>query len=114
MSTEIGSRATRDNSLAKSILGKVLLVGITYKFDQGELTEQQQFFGEVVSSHHTDGALLELMGQRDGEQYNLPPDTSAINPAAPGIYRLRATGEEVADPDLTVMYTIHRPAAAKG
>jgi hypothetical protein len=50
--------------------------------------------------------LLSLKGQRAGEQHNLPPDTRAIEIAAAGEYRLRATGELVIDPDYTAMFSI--------
>ena len=37
-------------------------------------------------------AALSLQGQRRDEQYNLPPDTRAIEIASPGEYRLRQQG----------------------
>jgi hypothetical protein len=77
---------------------------------EGKLIEQQQFFGTVVSADCRKGILLSLKGQRAGEKYNLPPDTRAIEIASAGEYRLRATGEVVADPDYTAMFSIAKQA----
>jgi hypothetical protein len=41
-----------------------------------------------------------------GEEFNLPPDTRAIEIASAGEYRLRTTGEVVMDPDFTAMFSI--------
>jgi hypothetical protein len=106
MSDDIYERPVWDETLAKDVVGKVVLVGLTYLEADGTLIEQQQFFGIVVSADSRKGILLSLRGQRAGEQDNLPPDTRAIEIASTGEYRLRATGEVVTDPDYTVMFSI--------
>lgn len=108
MSDNIDSREVWDASLAESLSGKCLLVGIAYVTEDGSLIEQQQFFGEVQSAHPRQGILLALRGRRAGEQYNLPPDTRSINLAAPGEYRLRSTGEVVVNPDYTVTFSLRK------
>jgi hypothetical protein len=45
----------------------------------------------------------------DRELYTLPPDLSSLSEAAPGAYRLRATGETVVDPDFTSTWEIRTP-----
>jgi hypothetical protein len=42
----------------------------------------------------------------DGEVSALAPNPGAFRDAKLGIYRLRSTGEEVVDPDLTTVWTI--------
>jgi hypothetical protein len=106
VSDDIDKRAVWDETVAESVVGKVLLVGLTYLEADGALIEQQQFFGTVVSADSRKGILLSLEGQRAGEQFKLPPDTRAIEIAAAGEYRLRATGELVIDPDYTAMFSI--------
>jgi hypothetical protein len=103
-------RPVWEPALAKAVRGKVLLVGITYLSAEGQLLEQQQFFGKVASANSKRGVLLSLLGTRAGEQYNLPPDTRSINPASPGVYRLRASGEEVVNPDFTVTFEVRKQA----
>jgi hypothetical protein len=112
MSDDIDERPVWDETLAKGVVGKVVLVGLTYLEADGRLIEQQQFFGTVVSADSRKGILLSLKGQRAGEQFNLPPDTRAIEIASRGEYRLRATGEVVIDPDYTVMFSIAKQADA--
>ena len=117
MDAEVGDsiddRPVWDESIAESVVGKVVLVGLRYLEADGGLIEQQQFFGTVVSADSRKGILLSLKGQRAGEQYNLPPDTRAIEIASSGEYRLRGTGEVVIDPDYTAMFSIARQADGK-
>ena len=110
MSDDIDERPVWDEAIAGSLVGKVMLAGLTYLEGDGELIEQQQFFGTVVSADSRRGILLSLKGQRAGEQFKLPPDTRAIETAAAGEYRLRATGEVVIDPDFTAMFSITKQA----
>lgn len=115
MDAEVGDsiddRPVWDESIAESVVGKVVLVGLTYLEADGTLIEQQQFFGTVVSADLRTGILLSLKGQRSGEQYTLPPDTRAIEISSSGEYRLRGTGEVVTDPDYTVMFSIQKQAS---
>jgi hypothetical protein len=110
MSDDIDERPVWDETIATDVVGKVVLVGLTYLEADGKLIEQQQFFGTVESADSRKGILLSLKGQRAGEQYNLPPDTRAIEIASAGEYRLRATGEVVTDPDYTAMFSIAKQA----
>jgi len=110
MSDNIDQRPVWDEILAEDVVGKVVLVGLTYLEADGSLIEQQKFFGTVLSADSRRGILLSLEGQRSGEQYNLPPDTRAIEIASSGEYRLRGTGEVVIDPDYTVMFSIAKQA----
>src|SRR5258708_37789095 len=93
LSDDIDERYVWDATLAAAVVGKVVLVGLTYLEADGSLIEQQQFFGTVVSADSRKGILLSLQGQRAGERYNLPPDTRAIEIASAGEYPLRGTAE---------------------
>jgi hypothetical protein len=107
---DVDNRPVWDETIAKNVVGKVVLVGLTYLEADGTLIEQQQFFGTVVSADSRKGILLSLEGQRAGEQYNLSPDTRAIEIASTGEYRLRGTGEVVTDPDYTATFSITKQA----
>jgi hypothetical protein len=103
-----------DASLAKTLPGQLVLVGLAYfEVDAEEPFEQQQLFGRVVSADEREGILLSLEGQRTGEQFNLPPDTRSFREADPGEYRLRSTGEVVVNPDFTVTFSIRRQAKVR-
>jgi len=111
VSDDIDERPVWDETIAESVVGKVVLVGLTYLEADGSLIEQQQFFGTVVRADSRKGILLSLEGQRAGEQFNLPPDTRSIEIATTGEYRLRATGEVVTDPDYTATFSIAKQAS---
>ena len=106
MSDNIDDREVWDSNLAQRLLGKVVLVGLTYLSADGAVSEQRQFFGTTMSADPRKGILLTLSGARAGEQFNLPPDTRGINAAVPGEYRLRATGDVVVNPDYTALFSI--------
>jgi hypothetical protein len=85
------------------LVGKHVLVGITYLDTEENVIDQFQVHGHVVEVR-ADVIVLELPS---GEPFGLPPDPSRFEPAAAGIYRLRATGEAVEDPDLLARWTVH-------
>jgi hypothetical protein len=111
MNHDIDEEHPWDASLTKTLPGQMVLVGLAYfEVDAEEPFEQQQMFGRVVSADERKGILLSLEGQRTGEHFNLPPDTRSFREAGPGEYRLRSTGEVVANPDFTVTFSIRKQA----
>lgn len=99
-----------DDAVARNIIGATVLVGMTYAARGEELARLEQFHGVVVEAVAGRGILLDLSGSRAGEQHWLPPATSSLVPAAPGVYTLRSTGEEVIDPDYLSTWTVQPPA----
>jgi len=100
-----------DHSFAEKLVGKYVLVGLTYVDRRGKMKEQIQFHGVVERADAYEGILLSLRGNRKGEKYNLPPHTDVFSPASPGEYSLRGSGEIVNDPDYTCTWTIEQPDA---
>ena len=97
-----------DEGFAKDLLGTHLLVGITYLDSDGEFESQVEFHGTVLSASAEEGIFLKLKGDRDGEEFNLPPDTSCIWKADPGIYHLHSNDEKVENPDYLCTWEVHR------
>lgn len=97
-----------DHSIAARLEGTTVLVGLTHQKAAGEWREQ--FFGTVMEVDPGRGITLRLEGKRRGEIVRLPPLLDAFEPAEPGIYQLRDTGEEVTDPDYTAAWTVTPPA----
>ena len=89
-----------------SLVGKYVLVGITRIDADGAFLEKGEHHGRITSVDGSDGIKVTLS---DGEILTLPPDPDSFRDAKPGIYRLRSTGEEVVDPDLTTVWTIREP-----
>src|SRR3954465_8432277 len=98
-----------DHHLGGELVGKHVLVGVTYLDANGKPSRLEQFHGTVVSADARAGFQLALRGERTGESKWLPPDTRAFQRARPGEYRLKSTGEVVEDPDYTAAWSVSPP-----
>ncbi|MGH1558599.1 hypothetical protein ACRAWD_14625 [Caulobacter segnis] len=92
-----------DATFAETLLGKTLLMNLTFLDDDGEVQERQQFFGVVIDATEDEGIVLDLLGEHDGDTYTLPPQTSAIQPAEPGVTSLAGKHK----PDFVASWIIH-------
>lgn len=97
----------------KSLLGKHVLIGITYVDAKGKVLEQVQKHGMVTASGRKKGIGVKLDGKLKGETFWLPPDLRVFQKASPAEYRLRSTGEVVVNPDLLATWTVW-PARKSG
>ena len=84
------------------LIGKVLLVGITYYTHDNEYIEQKQFYGTVTEANET----IIRVAQMDGTEFTLPPNLSSTKRARKGEYKLRSTGEIVVDPDYLATWNL--------
>jgi hypothetical protein len=100
-----------DSDFAAQLIGKTVLIGITYLDAGGSLLEQVQFHGIIVEARPDHGVIVNCRGENVGQKFTVPPDLRSIQPARPGKYRLRSTGEVVVDPDYTTSWTMRRPAS---
>ncbi len=91
-----------DAAFATGLLGKTLLMNLTFLDEDGEVAERQQFFGVVIDATEDEGIVLDLLGEHDGDTYTLPPQTSAIQVAEPGVTTL--AGET---PDFIANWVVH-------
>ena len=95
------------------VVGKTILLGLTFTKEDGTLVEQTQRHGIIEQYDPDTGLAVRLVGPGhpwDGELYWLPPDLNNVREAAPGAYRLRSTGETIVDPDFTSSWEIRSPA----
>ena len=102
-SGDVTGRPELDLDLARHVIGKRLLIGLTFLDAEGDLIEQTQLHGIVEEISPSAGIVIRLA---DGSVYRLPPDLRGIQAAPSGIYRLRSTGEEVENPDFLHTWTI--------
>jgi hypothetical protein len=93
---------------AKAVIGKRLLVGVAYRNHTEEVTGIEQFHGEIIRASREEGIIVRLSGS--GEERWVPPDLSRLEPAAPGNYRLKGSGEVVVDPDFLSAWTVYSPS----
>jgi hypothetical protein len=112
MSTE--DRPMWDERRARGLVGKIVLLGLTFSDSDGQVIERAQRYGMVEAADAESGFAIRLISEGhpwDGELYRLPPDLRPFAEAEPGTYRLRSTGEEVIDPDFTATWEIRDPSA---
>ncbi|MBI4333489.1 MAG: hypothetical protein HY673_19665 [Chloroflexi bacterium] len=88
------------------MMGKRVLIGVTYYDHEGKFIEQKQMHGKIRSADDRRGFEIQLEGSRKGETYWLPPDLRSFHEAKPGEYRERSTGETVTDPDFLSTWEI--------
>jgi hypothetical protein len=95
-----------DEEFAAELLGTHLLVGITRLDQAGQVLEKQQFHGMVVRASVSEGVTLR---DSQGREHWVPLRRDAFEPAEPGEYRLRSTGEVVKNPTWLSTWTVHPP-----
>lgn len=95
-------------ALAKSYIGKYILVGVTYLAHDGSFLEQVQMHG-VIQSVSTEGWEILLQGVKKGQTWLMPPDLDSVAQAKPGTYTLRSTGEIIENPNLLATWTVTKP-----
>lgn len=92
-----------DESLIAEMIGKVVLVGVTVRSRKEEIIGQEQYFGTVLRISERDGLIIRRGDT--GEELWLPPAIHLYEPAKPGEYRLRSTGQIVSNPDYVASFT---------
>ena len=95
-----------DSDLAFTLVGFHLLVGLIVLDRRGEVRRQEQGHGVVTEVSPVSGIHLTFARLRAGELRTLPPATHLLQPADPGRYALRGTGEVVVDPDYLATWTL--------
>ena len=95
-----------DDRFAAELVGTDVLAGITTVDRAGKVLGQWQFHGTVVRASIEHGVIIV---DAQGQEHSLPLDRRAYEPAEPGEYRLRSTGEVVEDPAWLTTWTVHPP-----
>ncbi len=87
------------------LIGRVLLVGITYYSHDNVYIEQKQSYGTVTEANEN----IIRVKQKNGVDFTLPPDLSSTKRAPRGEYKLHSTGEIVVDPDFIATWNLTKP-----
>jgi hypothetical protein len=96
-----------DDLFAAELLGTDVLVGVTLVDHSGRVTERRQFHAKVVHASVKDGVTLI---DADGDEHWLPLNREAYEPAEPGEYELRSTGQVVVDPTWLTKWIVTPPS----
>src|SRR5256885_4425151 len=65
------------------MVGKSVLIGLTYQDEQGRTLEHKQLHGRIVSVNERDGFRINLDGLSNGQSYRLPPDPALFGTQRP-------------------------------
>lgn len=95
----------------EQLLGKTVLVGLSYFDVEGELVQQQLIAGRVQQASVDEGIVLRPMD--DSRDFTLPGELSPWFVAPGGRYFCQHTGVEVENPDYLVTWDVHRCSEGK-
>ena len=84
------------------IIGKTVLIGVTYFDTNGKETGRGQWWGTILAFNLQQGLLVDL--SNSGKRHAFPPIPDAFREAKPGYYELKSSGEVIENPDY--LYTI--------
>lgn len=92
-----------------ALVGKKILVGLTYLNANGEVREQLQLHGSISSV----GDHTLAFDKADGSgQFSIPFDGQLDAADPESVYTLRSTGEVVTGVSFVASFTIHPPASS--
>lgn len=92
-------------------VGKHLVISLTYLEPAGEVGLKVQIHGVIKRINN---AIIAVSRQDTGEEFTIPTDMEALQPAPEGEYRLRPSGEVVVNPDYLTVWTVGGPSAESG
>lgn len=90
----------------EELLGKGLLVGVTYLDASGALIEHIQRYGRVTAASRKTGIVIAC---DDGSEFTIPPALDAVYVAEAGLYTLKASGQQIAGPDYLATFDVTQP-----
>lgn len=88
----------------ENIIGKVILIGLTYMDHNERILSQEQYHGVIISASEKTIRIQ----TKNGEIRTIPPQLSNIRVAEPGIYSAKSTGEVINDPDLISYWSLYK------
>ena len=96
-----------DKEKTEEMIGKLVLVGVSYCDADGQVLDDQQFFGTVLRVNAKDG--LVIASGLDGSEVSLPPYLEQYSPADPGTYTLKSIDRVVTNPDYISTWRVYPP-----
>ena len=94
---------------SRLFIGKYLLAGLTYVDDNENVINREELHGYIVRINPEEGLVVRM---ENGEEFQLPHNLSALQPAEPGEYYLQSTEEIILDPDYVAVWMIRIPDSA--
>lgn len=91
-----------DETFAKSLIGKYVIVGYTHKKEDGTIVKYEQEHGVIIRVNEREGVVINP--PKEKYTFTLPPDFRSFEAAKPGKYTLKSTGEIITNPDYIVFW----------
>ena len=98
-----------DERLAARLPGKYIIVGLRYVGLNGAPDRLEQKHGVIAKVDRQDCIAVELRGSDLGECHWMPPQTSILQRAKPGTYRLKGSGDVIENPDYLATWVVTPP-----
>ena len=94
----------------RNLIGRRVVVALTFVYPNGAVDSVEDFAGVVDRVNLDEGIVLRLASSQERA---IPPDLSNLEPASPGDYHLKSTGDVVQDPDYLAAWTVSLPPPAE-
>ena len=85
-------------------LGKTVIMGVSLYGPSGRWLKQMEIHGRITEISEETGMVLVLLDS--GREFHASPDLSALQKAAPGLYRSHATEQEIENPDFISLWKV--------
>jgi hypothetical protein len=96
-----------DASAFAALIGKHLLIGISFFDKDDNLESLVEHDGVIVAASQGEGIVIRRSDT--GEMFAIPPALDYIYPAQPAHYTLRSTGRVVSNPNLLATFNVYSP-----
>lgn len=90
-----------------AMIGKKILVGLTYLSSDGEVSDQIQLHGLINTISENSLSFSRSDGEGD---FSIPFDGDLGRAEEEAVYHLKSTGEEVSGVSYLASFTIHKPS----
>jgi hypothetical protein len=101
--TDQQQQYTVDDDQARSVLGKRILVRLTYAHASGHVDSVEEFWGVIERVNLNEGLVLRMPSS---EERSLPPDLANLEAAPAGEYPLQGSSEIISNPDFLAAWTV--------
>jgi hypothetical protein len=90
------------------LIGKTVIVGISYYDENGKFLDQKQFHGQIIGVSSEAG--IRYIDKETNDEHVLPLRVDAIFPAPKGCYREYTTHKIINDPDFISLWHVQKKA----
>ena len=94
------------------LVGKFAMVIFTFRDEKGEITGYKQTHGRIKRANDSEGIVI--YNEDNQQEFSLPPNYEAMQPAQPGEYTESSTGKVFTDPDIFTLWEVIQIGADKG